>query len=79
MAYFIGASYTSALPLCRNKMKYNVTTPPLYYAVVVPRALSSLYRPRESEQYLIFSTMTVRLNFGRHWFPFDKMGLKQFS
>jgi hypothetical protein len=23
--------------------------------------------------------MTVRLNFGRHWFPFDKMGLKQFS
>ena len=39
MAYFIGASYTSALPLCRNKMKYNVTTPPLYYADVVPRAL----------------------------------------
>jgi hypothetical protein len=44
-----------------------------------PARLSSLYRPRESEQYLIFSTMTVRLNFGRHWFPFDKMGLKQFS
>jgi hypothetical protein len=26
-----------------------------------------------------FGVMTVRLNFGRHWFPFDKMGLKQFS
>jgi hypothetical protein len=27
----------------------------------------------------IYENMTVRLNFGQHWFQFDRMSLKSFS
>jgi hypothetical protein len=40
---------------------------------------NTLFQNRETAVALLGGAMTVRLNFGRHWFPFDKMGLKQFS